>query len=144
MFKGEKGITLVALVVTIVVLLILAGVSISLVVGQNGMISKAKKTQVEQDRAYVRDTIETALKSLEIDYLSSTLADPSTVATMTNLMKYVDAAAGANTFTKATDTTITYKNNNETYTATVQLVDNNKATKNFSITSITSTADNKY
>ena len=40
--KNNKGITLVALVVTIVVLLILAGVSINLVVGQNGIINKAK------------------------------------------------------------------------------------------------------
>ncbi len=42
MFKKEKGITLVALVVTIVVLLILAGVSISLVLDQNGIINKLK------------------------------------------------------------------------------------------------------
>lgn len=42
MFKKERGITLVALVVTIVVLLILAGVSISLVIGQNGIVTKAK------------------------------------------------------------------------------------------------------
>ena len=40
--KQEKGITLIALVVTIVVLLILAGVSISLVLNNNGVISKAK------------------------------------------------------------------------------------------------------
>ena len=42
MFKKEKGITLVALVVTIVVLLILAGVSISLVLGNNGIVKKAQ------------------------------------------------------------------------------------------------------
>ena len=39
--KQEEGITLIALVVTIVVLLILAGVSISLVLNNNGVISKA-------------------------------------------------------------------------------------------------------
>lgn len=51
MFKKENGITLVALVVTIVVLLILAGVSISLVLGNNGIITKArdaKKTTNEK------------------------------------------------------------------------------------------------
>ena len=42
MLKGQKGITLVALVVTIVVLIILAGVSISLVLGDNGVINRAK------------------------------------------------------------------------------------------------------
>ena len=40
--RQERGITLIALVVTIVVLLILAGVSISLVLNNNGVISKSK------------------------------------------------------------------------------------------------------
>ena len=43
MLKGQKGITLVALVVTIIVLIILAGVSIALVLGDNGIITKAKE-----------------------------------------------------------------------------------------------------
>ena len=43
--KKNKGITLVALVVTIVVLLILAGVSINLVLGNNGIIAKAKDAE---------------------------------------------------------------------------------------------------
>ena len=42
--KQEEGITLIALVVTIVVLLILAGVSISLVLNNNGVISKSKRS----------------------------------------------------------------------------------------------------
>ena len=42
MFKKEKGITLVALVVTIVVLLILDGVSLSLVLNQQGVVTKSK------------------------------------------------------------------------------------------------------
>lgn len=40
--KNQKGITLVALVVTIVVLLILAAVSISISFGQNGIFSQAQ------------------------------------------------------------------------------------------------------
>ena len=42
MLKGQKGITLVALVVTIIVLIILAGVSIALVLDDNGIATKAK------------------------------------------------------------------------------------------------------
>ena len=42
MFKKEKGITLIALVVTIIVLLILAGVAISLTIGQGGIFDKAQ------------------------------------------------------------------------------------------------------
>ena len=41
-FKREIGITLIALVVTIIVLIILAGVSISLILGDNGIVNKAK------------------------------------------------------------------------------------------------------
>lgn len=51
MFKKENGITLVALVVTIVVLLILAGVSISLVLGQNGLINKAQEAKSQTENA---------------------------------------------------------------------------------------------
>lgn len=42
MFKKEGGITLVALVVTIIVLLILAGVAISLTIGNNGIFTRAQ------------------------------------------------------------------------------------------------------
>lgn len=41
MLKGQKGITLVALVITIIVLIILAGVSIALVFNEDGIINKA-------------------------------------------------------------------------------------------------------
>ena len=43
MFKKEKGITLIALVVTIIVLLILAGVAISLTIDQGGIFDRAQK-----------------------------------------------------------------------------------------------------
>ena len=43
--KSKSGITLVALVVTIVVLLILAGVSLSLVIGNDGIMKRAKEAQ---------------------------------------------------------------------------------------------------
>lgn len=49
--KSKSGITLVALVVTIVVLLILAGVSINLVLGNNGIITQAKKAKKETNQA---------------------------------------------------------------------------------------------
>lgn len=42
MFKQEKGVTLVALVITIVILLILAGVSMAGLTGQNGLLKRAR------------------------------------------------------------------------------------------------------
>ena len=55
--KNIKGITLVALVVTIVVLLILAGVSINLVLGNNGIIVKAREAQKKSAEAGQNDLI---------------------------------------------------------------------------------------
>ena len=51
MLRGQKGITLVALVVTIIVLIILAGISISLILGDNGIITKAKEARNAQANA---------------------------------------------------------------------------------------------
>ena len=42
--KNAKGITLVALIITIIILLILAGVTIGLVIGENGLIEKSKQS----------------------------------------------------------------------------------------------------
>ena len=55
--KNNKGITLVALVVTIVVLLILAGVSINLVLGNNGIIAKAQDAETKSAEASQNDLI---------------------------------------------------------------------------------------
>ena len=70
MLKNRKGITLVALVVTIVVLLILAGVSINLVLGNNGIIAKAKETKTKQAEASKNDL--KGMNSL-IEQMESTL-----------------------------------------------------------------------
>ena len=49
--RREKGITLVALVVTIIILIILAGVSIKLVLGENGIITMAKRAKEDMEKA---------------------------------------------------------------------------------------------
>ena len=53
--KKERGITLIALVVTIVVLLILAGVSINAIFNENGLIKKAQEAQNKMDQATEND-----------------------------------------------------------------------------------------
>ena len=52
---NQKGITLIALVITIVVLLILAGVSINAIFSENGIINKAKDVQTKTDQATESD-----------------------------------------------------------------------------------------
>jgi len=55
--KKEKAITLIALVVTIIVLIILAGVSISLVLGDNGIITKAKEAKLTYEEEAAREKV---------------------------------------------------------------------------------------
>ena len=49
--RKEKGITLIALVITIIVLLILAGVTIATLTGDNGILTKANNTKTETEKA---------------------------------------------------------------------------------------------
>ena len=60
--KQEKGITLIALVVTIVVLLILAGVSVNAIFSDNGIIKRAQEAQSKMDEAKQNDL--TAINNL--------------------------------------------------------------------------------
>ena len=66
--RNQKGITLVALVITIIVLLILAGVSISLVVGQNGVLTQASNAVITNKAADVKEKVSTALAAAETTY----------------------------------------------------------------------------
>ena len=69
--KREKGITLIALVITIIVLLILAGVSISLVIGNNGILNQATNAVDKHREATAEEEIAMAWASCEADYWSA-------------------------------------------------------------------------
>lgn len=117
MFKKERGITLVALVVTIVVLLILAGVSISMVLGNNGLVTKATETQAAQDKAYAEDVIESGLKSVQIEVLSNTLPKGKTANVAYVVEKINDPAFTAG----SAENTITYTKGTATYDIKVDM-----------------------
>ena len=53
--KSESGITIIALVVTIVILIILAGISINLTLGQDGLITKAKQAKENIELAQIEE-----------------------------------------------------------------------------------------
>ena len=59
--RGTKGITLIALVVTIVVLLILAGVSIAMLTGEDGIIKQAQRAKEENEIAEEKEKINLAM-----------------------------------------------------------------------------------
>lgn len=59
--KEQKGITLVALVITIIILLILAGISIATLTGENGLFKRAK--DAKNNTVDAQNTENTALNS---------------------------------------------------------------------------------
>ena len=59
MFVNNKnGITLIALVITIIVLLILAGISLSLVLGNNGVLKKAADAKIRNTQSTTKEQIQ--------------------------------------------------------------------------------------
>ena len=59
--KNQKGVTLIALVVTIVVLLILAGVAIAMLRGDNGILTEATKASDSTKKAEAEEAINNAI-----------------------------------------------------------------------------------
>lgn len=66
--RNQKGITLVALVITIIVLLILAGVSISLVLGNNGVLTQASEAVITNEKATIKQDMDMAFADANMDY----------------------------------------------------------------------------
>ena len=65
--KKQNGITLIALVITIIVLLILAGVSIAMLTGENGILSNATQAQKDTDRENAIESIDIALQAIKVE-----------------------------------------------------------------------------
>ena len=56
--EKKRGITLIALVITIITILILAGVSINLIIGKNGIVERAQTTGKIQTVASIKEALE--------------------------------------------------------------------------------------
>ena len=66
-----RGITLIALVVTIVILLILAGISISMLIGNNGLINRTTESKTKTDEAQEKDEVSLAVMSSQMEDVNS-------------------------------------------------------------------------
>ncbi len=95
----NKGITLIALVVTIVVLLILAGVSITAVFGENGIISGAQKAKEKTDESIKQEQEDVGklvnqLEDFEREGLPDTVKDAIQKGTIFTVNKQIKDATG--------------------------------------------------
>ena len=67
----QNGITLIALVITIIVLLILAGVAIATLTGDNGVLTKASSSKLKNEQATVKERIILAYGEYQIEVKTS-------------------------------------------------------------------------
>ena len=65
--KNQKGITIITLVVTIIILIILAGVSINMLFGERGIITKAKEVAKMQEIETIKEEIRIKILEQEIE-----------------------------------------------------------------------------
>ena len=72
--KNERGITLVALVITIIVLLILAGVTLSMVMGESGIFGKANSAKEKTQLSNAEETIKLAVLENKVNSVSGDVA----------------------------------------------------------------------
>lgn len=70
-YEKQKGISLIALVITIIVLLILTGVALNLIVGKENVISRADSTVVLQEKTEIVEYLTLAVSAINIDYLGN-------------------------------------------------------------------------
>ena len=87
--KENKGITLIALVITIIVLLILAGVSIAMLTGKNGILTQAQKAKTDTENAEENETarLDEYNSTLENWINGETTGGEGTIGTLDTLAK---------------------------------------------------------
>lgn len=79
MMKKQNGITLIALVITIIVLLILAGVSIAMLTGDNGILTKAKSANEQNKEAEIKEALSLATSTIIADQIDPTVGTKPTL-----------------------------------------------------------------
>ena len=89
--KQKEGITLIALVITIIVLLILAGVSIAMLTGDNGILTQANNAKTQTEIGTEKEQLSLAVT----DVRTSGLSIGENLLNKTNLQKSLDNIVGA-------------------------------------------------
>ena len=75
--NNQKGITIIALIVTIIILLILAGVTIITLSGQNGLLSKTDRAKGENEKQYATEIINLKITNAQIESYKETQSMPN-------------------------------------------------------------------
>jgi len=73
--RKDKGITLIALVITIIVLLILAEIGIAMLTGENGILTKAQEITINYKKSEIEEEIELAILEIKTELASENLQE---------------------------------------------------------------------
>ena len=113
--KNQKGITLIALVITIIILLILAGVTIITLTGENGILNQASKARIESIKGKEIEQIKLSYNAVKIDKLKDSNS-PVTSTDLGDELKKYNENTTAETDTENTELIIvTFEDTNNQY-----------------------------
>lgn len=116
----NEGITLIALVVSIIVMLILAGISLNATIGQNGIINQARKSKLKQEEAQVETDVSSALSALDMEYYQKVSSDSgisiTSIYNIAGLSKYLNGKVNGFRYNKNGTTTVFYTTEKGSYT----------------------------
>lgn len=121
--RNERGITLVALVVTIVVLLILAGVTITYALSNNGIFTKAQEAGMVSEQATIRDAVSSAQAECMMEYYDASKTTKTEAKDL--ISKYVPSGWSVTATTAPSNTggviagTVTVATSSYTHTVTI-------------------------
>ncbi len=125
--KDANGITLIALVISIIVMLILAGVSLNLTIGDNGILNQAKTAKLKNEEAEVGTEVATAVSSLDIEYYDKANSYAGitidSIYNIDGLAKYLNGKVNGFNYNKNGTTAVYYTNENGTYTVKIDKQD---------------------
>lgn len=116
MKKNAKGITLVAMVITIIVMLILAGVSISMVVGDNGVLTRAQQGSIDTQLSSAESDIGLSITSNQTEFFAKAAENTSISAqkpiylSVNNFNEFCSSVKIIGANTASADQTLTFAN----------------------------------
>ena len=128
--KREKAITLIALVITIIILIILAGITINLLLGKNGLIERTREGKIKTEVSREKEILQMSLSAIQAENEGNLLFDEITLLDkIKNYEKNVEVTkSGKNMYlVKYNDSNREYEvySNGEIDKATEKVIDKN-------------------
>ena len=137
---NNKGITLIALVITIIVLLILAGVSIAMLTGNNGILTQATNAKDETERAEIAEKVNMAIQAAYAAAVEENTVSPNlTVQAIADVYEEDNNIAEVTATEPVTseppaDAKLTYTDGGKNYSITLEKRNNSYVTSESRVT----------